>query len=50
MMMFLRLNAIAFAPAQTEATAAILALAASELSEEGLARWIQGTVARQFGI
>ena len=37
---FLRLNRVKFAPTQEAATAAILAVAAGEVSEEGLARWI----------
>jgi death-on-curing protein len=37
---FLRLNGVNFAPSQEAATAAILAVAAGEVSEEGLARWI----------
>lgn len=40
-MVFLRKNGIAFAPIEAEATAAILALAADEVEEEGLARWIR---------
>ena len=40
MMIFLRRNGVAFAPPAAEATAAILALAAGELSEEALAAWI----------
>ncbi|MGE0610803.1 MAG: type II toxin-antitoxin system death-on-curing family toxin [Hyphomicrobiales bacterium] len=38
---FLRKNGIAFAPSQAEATAIILAVAAGEVDEEGLARWIR---------
>jgi death-on-curing protein len=41
MMLFLRLNGLGFAPPPTEATAAILTLAAGELSEERLADWIR---------
>ena len=41
MMTFLRLNDIAFAPEPAHATAIILALAAGEVSEESLARWIR---------
>jgi death-on-curing protein len=37
---FLRRNGVKFAPSQEAATAAILAVAAGEVSEEGLARWI----------
>ena len=38
---FLRLNGINFKPTQMEAVAAMLALAAGEISEEGLTRWIR---------
>ena len=38
---FLRKNAIAFAPEPAPATAIILSLAAGEVSEESLARWIR---------
>ena len=41
MTLFLRLNGIAFRPDQAEATTIILALAASEIDEAGLARWIR---------
>lgn len=41
LIVFLRLNGIAFAPDPAEATAAIIALAASEIDEDGLARWIR---------
>ena len=41
MIVFLRLNGVAFTPANAEAAAAILALAAGEIEEEGLARWIR---------
>ena len=37
---FLRNNSITFAPSQAEATAVILSLAAGEIGEDGLARWI----------
>ena len=40
MMMFLRLNGVAFAPDQAHATAIIVALAAGDVSEDSLARWI----------
>ncbi len=40
MMVFLRKNGIRFAPDQAQATAMILALAAGEVGEDGLARWI----------
>ena len=41
MVAFLRKNGVAFKPDLAEATAIILALAASEVSEESLARWIR---------
>lgn len=41
MMTFLRLNGAAFAPSQADAAAAILALAAGEVDEAGLTRWIR---------
>ncbi|MBV8568423.1 MAG: type II toxin-antitoxin system death-on-curing family toxin [Methylobacteriaceae bacterium] len=41
MMVFLRLNAVSFTVPPTQATAIILALAAGEVSEEGLTRWIR---------
>ncbi|MDP2409532.1 MAG: type II toxin-antitoxin system death-on-curing family toxin [Pseudolabrys sp.] len=41
MMAFLRKNGIGFAPEQAHATKIILALAAGEVSEESLARWIR---------
>ena len=41
MMVFLRKNGVAFAPQEAEATAAIVALAAGEIDEDGLARWIR---------
>jgi death-on-curing protein len=41
MIIFLRLNGIQFKPRVAEAAAAILALAAGEIEEEGLARWIR---------
>lgn len=41
MMVFLRKNAVAFAPDPAEATAIILSLAAGEVSEESLTRWIR---------
>lgn len=39
--MFLGLNAVRFRPVPAEATAAIMALAAGELDEDQLARWIR---------
>lgn len=41
MMIFLRRNGIAFAPDPAHATAIILGLAAGEISEESLTRWIR---------
>lgn len=38
---FLGLNGIAFKAPEPEAAAAIIALAASEISEEALARWVR---------
>jgi death-on-curing protein len=38
---FLRLNGIPFAPPQDASTAMILGLAAGEISEDGLTRWIR---------
>ncbi|WP_334148706.1 type II toxin-antitoxin system death-on-curing family toxin [Hyphomicrobium sp.] len=43
-MTFLRKNAIPFAPKPAEATVAIQGLAAGEIDEEGLARWIRDTL------
>jgi death-on-curing protein len=41
MMVFLRGNGIEFAPDPAQATEIILSLAAGEVSEESLARWIR---------
>ena len=41
MMTLLHKNGVAFLPDPAEATAIILALAAGEVSEEGLTRWIR---------
>jgi death-on-curing protein len=41
MMTFLRKNGVRFAPAPAHATKIILSLAAGEVSEESLARWIR---------
>jgi death-on-curing protein len=41
MVVFLRLNGVQFAPAPAHATAIIMALAAGEVSEESLTRWIR---------
>jgi death on curing protein len=40
MMIFLRKNGVAFAPDQAQATSIIMSLAAGEVSEESLTRWI----------
>jgi death on curing protein len=41
MMLFLRKNDVRFAPTQAESTVIILALAAGQVSETGLIRWIR---------
>jgi death on curing protein len=41
MMIFLRKNGVRFAPAQAHATKIIMSLAAGEVSEQSLARWIR---------
>ena len=41
MVAFLRKNGIAFKPDQAESTAMIMAVAAGEVSEESLGRWIR---------
>ena len=41
MMLFLRKNGLRFAPDPAQATKIILSLAAGEVSEESLARWIR---------
>ena len=41
MMVFLRVNDIPFSPDPAQATAIILSLAAGEVSEESLTRWIR---------
>jgi death-on-curing protein len=41
MVIFLRRNGARFAPDQAQATAMMMALAAGEVSEESLARWIR---------
>ena len=41
MMVFLRRNGVQFAPEQAHATSMIIALAAGEVSEVALARWIR---------
>jgi death on curing protein len=40
MMVFLRLNSVAFAPPEDQATVIILDLAAGTVDEDGLTRWI----------
>ena len=47
--MFLGLNEIRFVPPSVNATAAILALAAGELDEDQLTRWIRGNMESQPG-
>jgi death-on-curing protein len=46
MMVFLRKNGINFTPDQGQATKVILALAAGEVSEQSLARWIADNLAK----
>lgn len=46
MVTFLRKNAVRFAPDQAEATAMMMALAAGEVSEASLERWITDVLAR----
>lgn len=46
MVTFLRRNGLRFAPDQAQATRIILSLAAGEISEESLARWIADTLAK----
>ena len=41
LLVFLRVNGVRFAPEAGQATIAILDLAAGEISEEGLTRWIR---------
>ena len=41
LMVFLLKNGVAFAPAEAEATQAMLDLAAGDVDEEGLSRWIR---------
>ena len=41
MMVFLRVNGVGFVPDPAEAAAVIMALAAGEIDEAGLTRWIQ---------
>jgi death-on-curing protein len=49
MMTFLRFNGVPFAPAQDMAAAAILALAAGEVDEDGLTRWIRDNWPKDLG-
>ena len=46
MVTFLRRNGLRFAPDQAQATRIILSLAAGEISEESLARWISDNLAK----
>lgn len=41
LMVFLRKNGIEFSPPEAEATEAMIALAAGEVDEDGLSRWIR---------
>jgi death-on-curing protein len=43
---FLRKNDVCFAPDQAQATAMMLSLAAGEVSEQSLARWIAENIAK----
>ena len=45
MTVFLRKNGLAFAPSEALATEAIVSLAAGEVDEDGLTRWIRDTLA-----
>ena len=49
MVAFLRKNDIAFRPDQAQSTAIILAVAAGQVSEESLARWIRDNWPQQDG-
>jgi death on curing protein len=49
MMVFLRSNGVAFAPDPAHATAIILSLAAGEVSEESLTRWIRDNWSSETG-
>lgn len=46
MVSFLRKNEVPFAPDQAQATAMMLSLAAGEVSEQSLARWIAENIAK----
>lgn len=41
LIVFLRLNGLSFSPPQPEATAIMLGVAAGEIDEQGLTRWIR---------
>jgi death-on-curing protein len=41
MVIFLRKNGVRFSPDQAQATTMMIALAAGEVSEESLARWLR---------
>ena len=47
MVAFLRKNGVRFAPDQAHATAMMMSLAAGEVSEESLARWIRDRAIRR---
>ena len=49
MMIFLRKNGVRFAPDQAHATTIIMSLAAGEVSEESLARWIRDNWPKRLG-
>jgi death on curing protein len=47
---FLGLNGVEFAPSPETATAMILGLAAGEIDEDDLSRWIEDNIARPSGL
>jgi death on curing protein len=47
MMLFLRDNGLIARPDTAQATTAMLALAASEISEDGLSRWIRDNLPKE---
>lgn len=47
MMVFLRKNQIHFAPPEAHAAAAMIALAAGEVEEDGLTRWIRDNLPKR---
>lgn len=49
MITFLRKNGVAFAPPEALATVAMIALAAGEVDEEGLTRWIRDNWPKRQG-